>query len=73
MRLASFSRPTGIARPGLIVGDEIVDLSDPAAGLPSDMAQLLALGPEGLDRARQAPSGRAALPAGAARICSNTP
>src|SRR5208282_3561422 len=47
-------------RPGLVVGDEIVDLSDPAVGLPTDMTDLLALGPAGLDRARQAPSGKAA-------------
>ena len=47
-------------RPGLVVGDEIVDLSDPAVGLPADMAALLSLGPDALDRARQSPSGRAA-------------
>ena len=68
MRLLSFSPlPTSSAgrcrtgpRPGLVVGDEIVDLSDPAVGLPADMAALLSLGPDALDRARQAPSGRAA-------------
>ena len=46
--------------PGVVAGDEVVDLSDPAVGLPADMAELLALGPAALDRARQAPSGRAA-------------
>ena len=62
MRLLSFSPPSGTEgptdgpRPGLVVGDEIVDLSDPAVGLPADMADLLALGPVALDRARQAPS-----------------
>jgi 2-keto-4-pentenoate hydratase/2-oxohepta-3-ene-1,7-dioic acid hydratase in catechol pathway len=67
MRLVSFSLPDSpgsgapvLPRPGLLVDDEVVDLSDPAVGLPSDLADLLALGPEGLDRARQAPSGRAA-------------
>jgi 2-keto-4-pentenoate hydratase/2-oxohepta-3-ene-1,7-dioic acid hydratase in catechol pathway len=66
MRLVSFtSASDGPAtnappRPGLVVGDEVVDLSDPAVGLPTDMAQLLALGPNGLDRARQAPDGAAA-------------
>jgi 2-keto-4-pentenoate hydratase/2-oxohepta-3-ene-1,7-dioic acid hydratase in catechol pathway len=67
MRLVSFSfrsdSPKGtsvITRPGLVVGEEIVDLSDPAVGLPSDMAALLALGPAALDHARQAPSGKAA-------------
>jgi 2-keto-4-pentenoate hydratase/2-oxohepta-3-ene-1,7-dioic acid hydratase in catechol pathway len=52
--------PPGWPRPGLVVGDEVVDLSDPAVGLPPDMAELLALGPAALDRAREAPSGRAA-------------
>jgi 2-keto-4-pentenoate hydratase/2-oxohepta-3-ene-1,7-dioic acid hydratase in catechol pathway len=66
MRLVSFT-PTSDGpateappRPGLVIGDEVVDLSDPAIGLPADMAQLLALGPPGLDRARQAPNGAAA-------------
>jgi 2-keto-4-pentenoate hydratase/2-oxohepta-3-ene-1,7-dioic acid hydratase in catechol pathway len=67
MRLLSFSLPSTSSgdlangpRPGLIAGDEIVDLSDPAVGLPDDMAALLAFGPDALERARQAPSGRAA-------------
>jgi 2-keto-4-pentenoate hydratase/2-oxohepta-3-ene-1,7-dioic acid hydratase in catechol pathway len=67
MRLVTFSPhpgpstgPPDSPRPGLVVGDEIVDLSDPAVGLPSDMAELLALGPVALDRVRQAPSGGAA-------------
>jgi 2-keto-4-pentenoate hydratase/2-oxohepta-3-ene-1,7-dioic acid hydratase in catechol pathway len=66
MRLLSFSlpvpasEPTGAPRSGLVVADEVVDLSDPAVGLPSDLAALLALGADALDRARQAPSGPAA-------------
>ena len=67
MRLISFTphpgtpaEPPGQPRPGLVAGDEVVDLSDPAVGLPADMADLLALGPAALDRARQAPSGKAA-------------
>jgi 2-keto-4-pentenoate hydratase/2-oxohepta-3-ene-1,7-dioic acid hydratase in catechol pathway len=69
MRLISFTsdpgpgaadEPSAWPRPGLVVGDEVVDLSDPAVGLPVDMAQLLSLGPDALDRARQAPSGNAA-------------
>src|ERR1700722_12176030 len=69
MRLISFTsdpgpgaavEPSAWPRPGLVVGDEVVDLSDPAVGLPPDMAQLLALGPAALDRARAASSGRAA-------------
>ena len=66
MRLVSFSLSNGPARPGLVLGDEVVDLSDPAVGLPPDMAQLLALGPAALDRARAA-----GLPVagGAVQIC----
>jgi 2-keto-4-pentenoate hydratase/2-oxohepta-3-ene-1,7-dioic acid hydratase in catechol pathway len=60
VRLASFSLPTGIPKPGLIVGDEIVDLSDPATGLPASMAELLALGPGALEGVRAAPGGGAA-------------
>jgi 2-keto-4-pentenoate hydratase/2-oxohepta-3-ene-1,7-dioic acid hydratase in catechol pathway len=66
MRLLSFSLPTppaeppGVPRSGLVVDDEIVDLSDPAVGLPADLAELVSLGPDALDRARLAPSGQAA-------------
>ena len=60
MRLASFSLGRRAPRPGLIVGDEIVDLSDPVAGLPPTMAELVALGPDALERARAAPPGAAA-------------
>jgi 2-keto-4-pentenoate hydratase/2-oxohepta-3-ene-1,7-dioic acid hydratase in catechol pathway len=67
MHLISFSThdgagaaPSDPPRPGLVVGDEVVDLSDPAVGLPVDMAQLLALGPDAIEQARQAPSGKAA-------------
>jgi 2-keto-4-pentenoate hydratase/2-oxohepta-3-ene-1,7-dioic acid hydratase in catechol pathway len=66
MRLLSFSVPTppaeppGVPHAGLVVDDEIVDLSDPSSGLPADLAELLSLGPDALDRARQAPSGQAA-------------
>ena len=57
MRLASFSLADGRPRPGLILGDEILDLSDPATGLPSTMTGVLALGPDGLERARATPAG----------------
>ncbi len=60
MRLVSFSLSGGPPRPGLVVGDEVVDLSDPATGLPSTMRELLALGPAALERARGAPAGSAA-------------
>jgi len=51
MRLVSFSLPDGRVRPGLVAGDEVVDLSDRAAGLPATMVALLALGPPALERA----------------------
>ncbi len=66
MRLLSFSpgpesstapvtpETSGMARPGVVVGDEILDLSDPAVGLPGDMAELLALGADALEGARRA-------------------
>ncbi len=60
MRLASFSLADGRPRPGLIVGEEILDLSDPGTGLPSTMTGLLALGPDGLERVRTTPAGPAA-------------
>jgi 2-keto-4-pentenoate hydratase/2-oxohepta-3-ene-1,7-dioic acid hydratase in catechol pathway len=60
MRLASFSLADGRPRPGLIVGDDVLDLSDPATGLPATMTGLLALGPPGLQRARAATGSGAA-------------
>ncbi|HEY2213714.1 MAG TPA: fumarylacetoacetate hydrolase family protein [Acidimicrobiales bacterium] len=58
MRLASFTDPTtdpgGPLRLGVIDGDEVIDLTDPALDLPSDLTALLALGESGLERARQA-------------------
>ena len=54
MRLVSLIDDTDVARTGLVVGEEVVDLSDPAIGLPARMVELLALGPDagdGLDRA----------------------
>jgi len=60
VRLVSFSLDGGPARPGLVVGDEVVDLGDPVTGLPSTMRELLALGPVALEQARAAPVGRAA-------------
>ncbi len=60
MRLASFSLGGGPIRPGLVLGDEIIDLSDSATGLPPTMAGLLALGPAALEGVRAAPGGGAA-------------
>ncbi len=60
MRLVSFSLAGGVPRPGLVVGEEVVDLGDPATGLPSTMRELLALGPDGLEAAGAAVAGAAA-------------
>jgi 2-keto-4-pentenoate hydratase/2-oxohepta-3-ene-1,7-dioic acid hydratase in catechol pathway len=60
VRLVSFSTPGGTARPGLVVGDEIVDLSDPSTGLPPTMRELLALGPDASAPVRAAETGGAA-------------
>jgi 2-keto-4-pentenoate hydratase/2-oxohepta-3-ene-1,7-dioic acid hydratase in catechol pathway len=56
VRLVSFSIPSQAVRPGLVVGDEVVDLSDPATGLPATMRELLALGPGALEQVRAAPA-----------------
>lgn len=49
----------GAQRTGLVVGDEIVDLTDPAIGLPGDMVGLLALGSDALGALRRTPASRA--------------
>jgi 2-keto-4-pentenoate hydratase/2-oxohepta-3-ene-1,7-dioic acid hydratase in catechol pathway len=47
------SRLDDRVRTGLVMGDEIVDLADPAAGLPGDTVDLLDLGPDAADTLRQ--------------------
>ena len=60
MRLVSFSEPVETTtRTGVVLGEEIVDLTDVAVGLPADMASLLALGPDALVGAARAGNGRA--------------
>ena len=59
MRLVTLLEDDG-PRTGLVVGDEVIDLCDPAVGLPASMPDLLALG----DDARAALGG---APATAAR------
>lgn len=55
MRLVSFERPaTDGTRLGVVVDDEIVDLTSFDGALPTDMAAFLALGPAALDGARRA-------------------
>jgi 2-keto-4-pentenoate hydratase/2-oxohepta-3-ene-1,7-dioic acid hydratase in catechol pathway len=59
MRLVSFSTSDRAARPGLVLGDEVLDLSDGSTGLPATMRELLALGPAAMERVRAAGTGRA--------------
>jgi 2-keto-4-pentenoate hydratase/2-oxohepta-3-ene-1,7-dioic acid hydratase in catechol pathway len=61
MRLATFQdrRREQRPRPGLVSGDEVVDLTDPAVGLPADMIAILELGDAALYTARKAAGGRA--------------
>jgi 2-keto-4-pentenoate hydratase/2-oxohepta-3-ene-1,7-dioic acid hydratase in catechol pathway len=46
----------GIPRTGLVVGDEIVDLTDPAIGLPGEMVALLALGGDAGEAVQRSPA-----------------
>lgn len=48
-------RSTELWRTGVVVGEEVVDLTDPEIGLPSDMSELLTGGPAALERAGLAP------------------
>jgi 2-keto-4-pentenoate hydratase/2-oxohepta-3-ene-1,7-dioic acid hydratase in catechol pathway len=67
MRLVSFRDTTvgnhpsadATARTGVVVGDEVVDLTDPAVGLPGAMADLLGGGAAAMDRAAGAGATRA--------------
>ena len=64
MRLVSLLDETETVRTGMVVGDEVVDLSDPAVGLPAGMVELLALGDAAaaaLDRAASRRARRFAL------------
>jgi 2-keto-4-pentenoate hydratase/2-oxohepta-3-ene-1,7-dioic acid hydratase in catechol pathway len=56
MRIVSFMDGTadGRARTGVLVGDEVVDLTDAAVGLPGDMAALLGGGPEAMTKVTRA-------------------
>jgi 2-keto-4-pentenoate hydratase/2-oxohepta-3-ene-1,7-dioic acid hydratase in catechol pathway len=64
----------GGVRTGLVVGDEVVDLTDPLIGLPGDMVALLALGPDGLAEAGRASSSAARrIPLSEARLAAPVP
>lgn len=58
VRLVTFFAPVGTTsgpatprRTGVVVGDQVIDLTDPILGLPGDMAELLSLGDDARDRA----------------------
>jgi 2-keto-4-pentenoate hydratase/2-oxohepta-3-ene-1,7-dioic acid hydratase in catechol pathway len=73
MRLVSMEDDGG-HRTGLVVGDEVVDLTDPAIGLPGDMIELLALGPDGMVAAGRAPATPARrIPLAAAPVVAPVP
>ena len=44
----------GELRTGVVVGDEIIDLTSPGIGLPGDMIELLRGGPGSIQRAEEA-------------------
>jgi len=74
VRLVSFSLDGGTPRPGLVADEEVVDLADPALGLPATMRELLALGRAGLERAGAAAgSGAARHPRPAVRTHAPVP
>jgi 2-keto-4-pentenoate hydratase/2-oxohepta-3-ene-1,7-dioic acid hydratase in catechol pathway len=61
-------------RTGLVVGDEVVDLTDPVIGLPGDMVALLGLGEEGGVAVGRARSTRARRqPLATARLAAPVP
>jgi 2-keto-4-pentenoate hydratase/2-oxohepta-3-ene-1,7-dioic acid hydratase in catechol pathway len=61
-------------RTGLVVGDEVVDLTDPAVGLPAGMVELLSLGDASGDALARAPStGARRLPLAGARLMAPVP
>jgi 2-keto-4-pentenoate hydratase/2-oxohepta-3-ene-1,7-dioic acid hydratase in catechol pathway len=53
MRLVSFVEPDApaVVRTGVVVGDEVVDLTDPSVALPGDMTDFLVAGPAAMERA----------------------
>jgi 2-keto-4-pentenoate hydratase/2-oxohepta-3-ene-1,7-dioic acid hydratase in catechol pathway len=61
-------------RTGLVVGDEVVDLTDPAIGLPAGMVALLSLGDDAVGALVAAPSTRARrLPMELVRLVAPVP
>jgi 2-keto-4-pentenoate hydratase/2-oxohepta-3-ene-1,7-dioic acid hydratase in catechol pathway len=59
MKLCTFEHAEAL-RPGVVVGEEVVDLAAAAPELPRDLVALLAAGPAALERARSAAATAAA-------------
>ena len=57
MKLATLRRPDGSLTTAVVTGDDVVDLSIAAPGVPTEMAALLAGGPDVLARVQEAASG----------------
>jgi 2-keto-4-pentenoate hydratase/2-oxohepta-3-ene-1,7-dioic acid hydratase in catechol pathway len=66
MKLVTFSTGVGPPRVGALAGDGVVDLT--ATGLPADMVELIALGDDGLRRAREAVRSAAVVPINEVRL-----
>lgn len=67
-------RSAGLWRTGVVVGEEVVDLTDPEVGLPGEMNDLLALGEGGMARASAAAEGPARrLPLAEVRLLAPVP
>jgi 2-keto-4-pentenoate hydratase/2-oxohepta-3-ene-1,7-dioic acid hydratase in catechol pathway len=65
---------SGSVRTGVVAGDEVVDLTDPAVGLPPDMSDLLDAGDEALARATNAHKSAARrVPLDSVRLLSPVP
>lgn len=81
MRLVSFlieerdaqQQRSDATRTGVVVDGEVVDLTDPAVGLPGDMADLLAGGPGAMERAAGAAGGGARYPLESVRLLAPVP
>jgi 2-keto-4-pentenoate hydratase/2-oxohepta-3-ene-1,7-dioic acid hydratase in catechol pathway len=89
MRLATFSidrdqvehaasfegrvRLDGEIRCGAVVGEEIIDLTEPAVGLPGDMIELLREGQGALERAAEAINSRPRIPLSEVKLCAPIP
>ena len=64
----------GRSRAGLVVGEEVVDLTDPAVGLPGSLVELLALGDDARPALERAPGSTARrVPLAVARLGAPVP